>query len=155
MWTSVGLQETFAFFEDPYNLAKITPPRLSFQVTSEQKVEMHRGAEIRYTIRWLGLPMRWKTLIREYEPPNFFSDEQASGPYRLWLYQHTFKAVNGGTMVGDLVRYQLPLGPLGRLAHFLGVKRQLLSIFKYRQRRIGEVLGGQTTQVVEPRVQLQ
>ena len=79
--TSQSVEEAFAIFEDPYNLAKITPPALGFQVISKEKVEMRRGAEIEYRIKWLGLTMHWKTLITQYEPPFMFEDELEKGPY--------------------------------------------------------------------------
>jgi ligand-binding SRPBCC domain-containing protein len=39
----------------------------------------------------------------------------------------------GGTLMRDTVRYALPFGPLGELAHRLLVKRDLERIFDFRQ----------------------
>ncbi len=150
MLTKSSLQETFAIFENPYNLAKITPPALNFQVTSPNRIEMRKGAEIEYTIHWLGLPMHWKTIILEYEPPLFFADEQAKGPYALWLHRHTFESTEYGTKVGDHVEYALPFGPLGSLAHSLIVRKQLLGIFNYRQEQLAKMLGSDTQQTIKP-----
>ncbi len=151
--TASSLKDTFAIFEDPYNLAKITPSSLNFQVTSPHRVEMQKGAEIEYTIRWLGFRMHWKTLILEYRPPVLFIDEQAKGPYKFWRHRHTFESTAGGTKVGDHVEYALPFGPLGGMAHALAVRRQLLGIFKYRQQQLSKMLGGTTVQTVEPYVE--
>ena len=63
MTVAVPLQEAFAFFEDPRNLARITPPELGFRITSREPVVMHRGAEIAYRIRVSGVPLGWKTRI--------------------------------------------------------------------------------------------
>lgn len=142
--------KTFAIFEDPYNLAKITPASLNFQVTSKGKVEMRKGAEIDYTIRWLGFPIRWKTLIREYQPPFVFVDEQAKGPYSLWRHRHTFTATEKGVLVGDHVDYALPFGPLGWLTHALIVRRQLEGVFRFRQQELSKMLGGNTMQTIQP-----
>ncbi len=141
----VSLREAFAFFESPYNLARITPPWLNFRITSEERIEMRKGAEITYQIRWLGIPLNWKTLITDYEPPFFFVDEQVAGPYALWRHRHSFKPTEHGTMVSDCVEYALPLGSVGRLAHRLGVKRQLEQIFDYRQKVLAEILTGAPT----------
>lgn len=51
---------------------------------------MRKGAEIEYTIRWLGVPIHWKTLIEEYDPPCLFIDRRETGPYTLWRHRHTF-----------------------------------------------------------------
>jgi ligand-binding SRPBCC domain-containing protein len=154
MLTRSTLQETFAVFENPYNLSKITPAWLSFNVTSKG-VEMRAGAEITYTIKWLGVPMRWKTIIREYQPPFLFVDEQAEGPYALWRHRHTFSSESEDTRVADRVEYALPFGPLGRLAHALIVKKQLEAIFRYRQRELGKILGGKIVATVEPSITVQ
>jgi len=43
--------------------------------------------------------------------------------------------------MGDLVRYALPFGPLGRLTHALWVRGTLAQIFDYRFERIGRIFG--------------
>jgi ligand-binding SRPBCC domain-containing protein len=138
----VSLQEAFAFFENPHNLARITPPWLNFRITSRERIEMRKGAEIAYQIRWLGLPLNWKTVITEYEPPFFFVDEQARGPYAYWHHRHDFKPTEYGALVSDQVDYALPLGPVGWLAHRLVVRRQLEEIFDYRQTALAGILTG-------------
>ena len=147
-----SLADTFAVFEDPHNLAKITPSWLNFQVKTPGRVTMRKGAEITYRIKWLGLPMHWKTLIVEYEPPFLFVDEQAEGPYSLWRHHHTFKPMAEGTLVCDHVDYALPVGILGDLAHRAVVARQLLEIFRYRQQELQKLFGGATRQMAEPSI---
>lgn len=134
-----GIDETFAFFEDPRNLSRITPPWLNFRIRTPEPLIMRLGAEFDYTIRWLGLPLPWKTLITAYEPPRRFVDEQARGPYRLWRHTHTFEETLEGTKVLDHVAYALPFGPLGKLAHWLAVRRQLEEIFAYRRRVLRQI----------------
>jgi ligand-binding SRPBCC domain-containing protein len=94
--------------------------------------------------------MHWKTLISDYQPPLLFVDEQAEGPYALWRHRHTFAETPEGTKVGDHVEYALPLGVFGQIAHAVMVKRQLEAIFKFRQREIGNMLGGKTIEVTPP-----
>jgi len=141
----VSLREAFEFFESPYNLARITPPWLNFRILTEERVQMREGAEIRYLIRWLGMPIRWKTEITAYEPPFFFVDEQASGPYAYWRHRHEFKPTESGTIVSDHVEYALPFGPLGRFMHWLRVGSQLEEIFEYRRKVLSETLTGAPT----------
>ncbi len=132
------LPEVFAFFERPENLAKITPPSLGFVIVTPTPIAMKAGALIDYTIKVMGMRLRWRTLISQYDPPHMFVDEQLQGPYRQWHHTHTFREVEGGTVISDEVKYSLPLGILGRIAHVLFVRRQLQGIFAYRAEVIGE-----------------
>jgi ligand-binding SRPBCC domain-containing protein len=142
MKAPVAIEKAFAVFESPYNLARITPEWLNFRITTPGEVVIRKGAEIDYEIRWLGIPLSWKTIISEYEPPHFFEDLQAKGPYRYWRHRHMFRAVEGGTIVADRVEYELPLGPLGRIANAVAVARQLRGIFAHRGRTLAPLIGG-------------
>lgn len=133
------IDEVFAFFARPENLARITPPGMGFDRLSDD-TDMRAGLEIDYRIRpLLGMPMRWRTRIDRYEPPFTFSDVQLRGPYKRWEHRHTFRSVPGGTLIEDDVTYELPLGPLGELAHRLVVRAQLLEIFRHRARTIAAI----------------
>ena len=138
--TPASLEDTFRIFEDPYNLARITPPWMGFEILTPD-LKMRSGLEIDYRFRWLGLPMTWRTLITVYEPPHLFVDEALKGPYALWRHRHEFQQTGEGTVVRDHVDYALPLGFLGDIAHALVVRRQVEQIFAYRQTRIAELIG--------------
>lgn len=134
--------EVFEFFADAANLEKMTPSQLGFTILTPQPIEMKKGALIDYKIKLYGLPMKWKTVIDEYEPEDRFIDVQLKGPYAVWRHTHTFvDAKGGGTDLGDRVVYELPFGPLGRLVHAAFVKRQLAQIFDYRQGVMRELFG--------------
>lgn len=126
--------EAFAFFGDASGLEAITPAWLAFRVVTPAPIEMRPGALIDYRLRLHGVPVRWRTRIEVWEPGERFVDVQVSGPYRLWHHTHEFEADGeGGTVIRDTVRYALPLGPLGALAHVLFVRRDLERIFDFRR----------------------
>src|SRR5690349_17698361 len=112
------IDEVFAFFSRPENLGRITPPAMGFEQVSSD-LQMRAGLEIEHRIRpLLGIPMLWRSRIEAYDPPHSFVDRQVKGPYRRWEHHHTFTSTDdGGTRIDDEVTYELPLGPLGNLAH--------------------------------------
>ena len=130
--------DVFEFFEKPENLALITPPSLGFEIITPLPIEMKTGTLIDYTVKVQGIPVRWTTMITEHDPPHKFVDVQLKGPYAFWHHTHTFKEVEGGTLMSDRVQYILPFGFLGRLVHALSVEGQLKHIFDYRGKIIEE-----------------
>ncbi len=141
-WVPAPMNTVFDFFSDPYNLARITPPWLGFHVTRFDPPNMQAGTLLEYRLRWFGIPYRWQTLIEVWEPGHRFVDTQLRGPYILWHHTHTFAVRADGVLLTDRVRYRLPFGPLGALAHRLLVRRQLEAIFAYRARKVAEALSG-------------
>jgi ligand-binding SRPBCC domain-containing protein len=127
-------EASFPFFGDALNLEAITPPWLGFRVTTPEPIEMAPGTLIEYRLKLHGMPIRWRTTIAVWDPPRRFVDVQLSGPYRIWHHTHDFSPTpGGGTLMRDTVRYALPLGPLGEIAHRLLVRRDLERIFDFRQ----------------------
>jgi ligand-binding SRPBCC domain-containing protein len=132
----------FPFFADARNLEAITPPLLRFAMLTPDPVQMGAGTLLRYRLRVHRVPVSWLTQITEWDPPHRFVDEQLEGPYALWQHTHTFEDDGaGGTLMRDVVRYRLPLGALGALAHGL-VRRDIAQIFDYRAARVPALLAG-------------
>ena len=125
--------EVFPFFADAGNLEAITPPYLRFEIVTPRPIAMSEGTLIEYKLRLHGLPISWLTRIEVWEPGVRFVDQQMRGPYALWHHTHDFEATGDGrTLMRDTVRYAIPFGPLGELAHLLFVKRDLDRIFDFR-----------------------
>jgi ligand-binding SRPBCC domain-containing protein len=131
------IEEAFGFYGDALNLEAITPPWLGFSVTTPQPVQMGAGTRLDYRLKLHGVPVRWQTRIEVWEPPHRFVDAQIRGPYALWEHTHEFEpAGTGATTIRDRVRYAMPLGPLGEVAHRLFVRRDLERIFDFRQQAV-------------------
>ena len=135
-WLPLPPEELFPFFANAANLDAITPPWLHFNVLTPPPIVMRAGALIDYRLRVRGIPLRWLTVIEEWNPPYEFVDVQAKGPYQLWHHTHRFTEVEGGTAIADTVRYQLPFGPLGQLVHAMQVKGDIKQVFDYRASQV-------------------
>ena len=129
LWLPHQPQDVFPFFADAFNLERLTPPSLGFQVLTPPPIEMRVGTLIDYRVRLRGIPMRWQSEITKWEPPHRFVDEQRRGPYRMWIHEHTFTSQDGGTMAKDTVQYAV-LG--GAIVQRLFVASELKRIFQYR-----------------------
>ena len=133
LWLPRPRAEVFAFFADAFNLQRITPPFLGFEVVTPRPIAMYAGRLIDYRIKLHGLPMRWRTEISAWEPDTHFIDRQLSGPYQEWVHSHRFSDEAGGTRIEDHVRYRLwGPGPVMRLIHGAFIAPDLQRIFEYR-----------------------
>jgi ligand-binding SRPBCC domain-containing protein len=132
----ISLKTAWDFFSSPRNLSRITPEKMNFKILSMTGGEsMHTGQLITYKVNVLPwLRVKWVTEITGVQEPFQFTDEQKSGPYKLWRHTHTFKEVPGGVEMGDTVEYMLPMGILGRLMHGLLVKGEVNRIFAHRNK---------------------
>jgi ligand-binding SRPBCC domain-containing protein len=140
----ISLDEAWDFFSSPLNLAKITPEKMRFVVTSGYNADkkMYPGMIITYKISpLLGIKMNWMTEIAHVREGEYFVDEQRFGPYALWHHQHHFKAIEGGVLMNDILNYAIPYGPIGRLTNSLFVGRQIKEIFEYREKAIVDLFG--------------
>jgi uncharacterized protein len=137
----VPILRAFQFFCRAENLGLITPSFMNFELLGEPPGEMHEGTEIHYRIGLGPLPIRWKTTIRSWQPPQKFVDNQDRGPYALWWHEHELQADGDSTLMRDRVYYSPPLGFIGRAVHGLLIARPLKAIFGYRAEAIERLFG--------------
>ena len=132
-------KDIFPFFSNPHNLAKLTPPWVGFKILESPSGKMAPGDRIRYRIKLLSFPMYWETIIVEFVDGEYFSDLQLRGPYKVWLHKHTFYEKDGYTVMEDEVLYEMPFSFIGRIVHFLFVRKALKKIFEYRFKAVNEL----------------
>lgn len=139
----VSIEEAWAFFSNPANLSKITPPEMMVTITSgTDEEQIYEGMIITYTLYpFLMIPVRWETEITIVSKPLIFEDVQNSGPYEYWHHRHAFREVPGGVEMVDSLEYALPMGLFGEFVNTLIVSRRLEEVFRYRRERIEEILG--------------
>ena len=127
-------EHVFPFFSEAKNLEEITPPLLNFKVLKMSTDTIQSGTLIDYRLKIHGIPVGWQTEILDWQPISKFTDTQLKGPYTKWHHTHEFFDLAGGTLMTDLVRYKLPLGPLGWVVAGSFVAKDVKQIFLHRKK---------------------
>lgn len=139
LWLARPRPDVFAVVADPASVARFVPPAFRVRLVTPQAT-MAVGAVLDFRLRWLGLPVAWRTFVREWDPPYRFVTVQVRGPFARWEHRHRLLEEGGGTWIEDRLTYRLPLGPLGRGAHALFVSRQIQAAWAWRRERLVEAL---------------
>ena len=133
------ITSVFHFHDDTHNLIKITPPDV--QVTFTTRGAPGLGQDIYLRVRqFVVFTTTWHVRITEYQPPGKMVDEQIRGPFAFWKQTRLLRQVGSATELTDIVEYKLPLGVLGKIAAWLFVRRQIASMFAYRQQQTKRIL---------------
>jgi ligand-binding SRPBCC domain-containing protein len=134
-----SLTDVFKFFSNAENLETITPPWLKFNIITPLPIEMRKGAVIDYQLKLYGIPLKWKTLILEWDPPFRFIDCQLNGPYKKWIHEHRFEEKGQEIHMIDSIEYALPGGILAPAINSIKIKKDINKIFLYREKKIIEI----------------
>jgi ligand-binding SRPBCC domain-containing protein len=139
----IQVDEAWAFFSAPRNLAAMTPPSMRLRFTTPPPEAMYAGMLLSYRLDPLfGVPVDWVQEITHVAAPHRFVDEQRFGPYRFLHHQHLFREIGGGVEMHDLLHYALPRG--GGAAHRLLVAPALRELFAYRRQVLERTFGAWT-----------
>ncbi len=99
--------------------------------------------EIGETVTWsavhLGVRQQLTSKVTSLEKHNLFTDEMVKGPFKYFVHSHHFKKIEGGVLMVDTFSYASPLGPLGKLADLLFLKRYLRRVLSKRNHFIKKV----------------
>lgn len=158
------VERVFLFFANPGNLPRIMPPQTGTEILrvkllpppgtagetatiTDREPLAGIGSEIVTSFRvvpFLPLRARWVAQITEFEWNHHFADVQKQGPFQRFQHRHEFtvevRHSVSGTLVRDVVEYEIGYGFLGALAQKLFVRRQLQSTFAYRQKALEKLL---------------
>lgn len=145
------LDEVWAFHDRIEGLEALTPEWLRLAVESVRGPDGERdpaglvpGTDIRLSVRPCGVGPRieWTSRILDRQRSAgsaYFRDEMRDGPFRQWVHDHCFFADGDGTVLRDRVRYELPVGGLGRTLGPLGWFG-FEPMFRERHRRTRQLL---------------
>ena len=102
------------------------------------------GEQVTWRARHFGIYFRLTSRITDLERPAFFRDRMVEGPFTSFEHDHAFESTGGVTLMHDDLRFAAPLGPLGRLADALLLRRHLRRFITERNatiKRVAETSG--------------
>lgn len=109
----VSTDRAFHLLSDPLRLDELTPAWFRLRPLAVP-ARLEVGTTIEYRMRWRRLPLRWVSVMTDWQRPHVSTYEQLRGPYRFFRHEHLFRAVSAGTEVTDRIQFltaRLPLAP--------------------------------------------
>jgi ligand-binding SRPBCC domain-containing protein len=139
-WLPISIGEAWIFFSSPKNLSLITPPEMDFKILTTLDGDIYEGMIIDYKVKpLLGIAVSWQTEICKVETGKYFTDRQLKGPYKVWEHTHTFTESNGGVLMSDEVKYELPFSFIGKIAHHFFIRNKIENIFNFRKNALNKM----------------
>lgn len=151
------LEDVWAFHSTVEGLTAVTPDFLDLRVeavidpdgdvaSDPADVELVEGCRLRLSIVPLGVGprQRWTSRITDRSGTGgtrWFEDVMVDGPFATWEHTHLFFGDGDETIIEDRVRYDLPLGAVGRALGPVAVVG-FQPMFRFRHRRTRTLLEG-------------
>jgi ligand-binding SRPBCC domain-containing protein len=158
-WIPAALDRVFLFFANPENLPRIMPPETGTELVRVNLVPPTGnpvanntqlagvGSEIVTSFRpvsFLPLRAQWIALITEFEWNHHFADIQKKGPFKSFTHHHQLspetRNLVEGTLIRDVIDYDVGFGPFGELAQKFLISPQLKRTFEYRQKALEKLM---------------
>jgi ligand-binding SRPBCC domain-containing protein len=120
-----------AFHHDPGVLPRLSPPPIFVRL---HRFEPLAEGSIADLTMWFGpIPVGWRAVHSDVGP-NGFTDEQVSGPLRLWRHSHRFLPAGARrTRVEEEISYEHRPGWRGWLTRLAFNRATLTLLFTYRR----------------------
>ena len=121
----------------------------SFADTNEQAVGgrtsglIEMGEEVTWRGRHFGVTQHMTSKITAFDRPRYFQDSMQRGAFKSFVHDHYFEQTGDTTTMLDVVAFAAPLGPLGRLAELLFLRRYLTRLLTHRAKVLGSHLENQ------------
>ena len=133
-----SINELFNFHLDIKNLEAITPPNINVKVLNKSFTP-REGEVLRIRTIKNFLPVNWEVKIDKIEEPNLLVDIALKSPFKYWKHSHIFTQKGNLCELKDIVKYELPLGFIGRIFNFF-IQRELNTMFEHRHNVTKKIL---------------
>lgn len=97
------------------------------------------GDEVTWEARHFGIRQTLRSRITEHDRPTHFRDVMVKGVFHRFAHDHYFEPTLRGTLIRDVVEYEAPFGPLGRLAEATFLNRYLRRFLARRNDSLREL----------------
>jgi ligand-binding SRPBCC domain-containing protein len=97
------------------------------------------GEDVTWEATHFIIRQRLTAKITQFDRPHHFRDSLVSGIFRRFDHDHQFVSDGEQTVMTDVFDYTSPLGPLGRLADGLFLRRYLQRLLVIRNQAIKAV----------------
>lgn len=137
-WVAAPIERVFAFYDDPANLARLTPPPMRIDLVRTEPSPPRAGSEFEFSYGIGPFRGRWIVCLVDRVENERFEDVTLSGPIAEFHHTHTFRAARrGGTWVEDEIDYHIgPNGPVGVAVDFIaGLAMRAAFIYRHAAQR--------------------
>lgn len=88
------------------------------------------------TVTWKGKHLMktrfFTSKITEMKPFESFTDKMTKGDFKFFEHQHFFKPTDNGTIVIDIIKYEIPYGFIGELVNKFYLSSYLEKLISHR-----------------------
>jgi ligand-binding SRPBCC domain-containing protein len=95
--------------------------------------------EVTWEARHFGVRQRLTSRITQFERPQHFRDAMVSGTFKRFDHDHDFSQDGDGTVATERFDFDAPLGPLGRIAEVLFLRRYMERFLRERAQIVKDV----------------
>jgi ligand-binding SRPBCC domain-containing protein len=80
----------------------------------------------------------FRSVIIDMKKPDMFVDQQVKGDFKMMKHEHHFKPCENGTIMIDLVEFEVPYGSFGKLFSKLYLTGYVKNLIEQRNKSIKE-----------------
>ena len=102
------------------------------------------GDEVTWRARHFAIPWTMTSLITAMERPGYFQDRMVRGPFAVFEHDHIFEAVGEVTRMRDELRFEAPLGWIGRIVSERAIRPHLRRFLAERNAILKRVAESET-----------
>ncbi|MFT6500869.1 MAG: ligand-binding SRPBCC domain-containing protein [Crocinitomicaceae bacterium] len=106
------------------------------------------GESVTWRAKHFGIYQKLSSKITEFKSPVYFTDEMVRGAFKEFKHEHHFEDRNGKTIMTDYFDYVSPLGPIGKIADKIFLKKYMTKLLKKRNQTIKEFAESEKWKIV-------